>query len=194
MSKKAISISLAKVDYNLGKPHIYILADCPRDFEFWRFELVAYMLKAGKWETIHFDLSNQIHGQKGIVLNLPVENLPGVESPAMFRIFLKAAHVSPLECIDDIEDSIILSDIHGVYRNILHELMCDDGCNVSDEAIKQFLVLYAHEAAMAAGDLDIAQEMFKLAHANFSKCGSTVDHNCGCCQPKINTCGCHDRH
>lgn len=196
MSKKAISISLAKVDYNLGRPHIYVIADCPTDYEFWRLELVVHMLHGGSWESLQFDLSNYIAGDKHMVLNLPVDDLPGVEGPAIYRLLFKAAYTGGEECIPDIIDQAYMSDIYGVYRNMLHGLMDDNGCeNVSDDVIKQFLMLYAHQQAMAEGDLDVAKELFKLIHFNFSKCGRPMNPHCGCDRHvKPNNCGCHDRH
>jgi hypothetical protein len=32
--KKAISVSLAKIDYDFGERYIEIIADCPRDYVF----------------------------------------------------------------------------------------------------------------------------------------------------------------
>jgi hypothetical protein len=34
---KAISVSLAKIDYDLGEPYIKIIADCPLGYEFTLF-------------------------------------------------------------------------------------------------------------------------------------------------------------
>jgi hypothetical protein len=181
--KKAISVSLAKIDYNLGNPHMYILADCPMEYQFCGFDITVYMINSyGNWVENHYNASSVINGKEDIILNLPISSLHGVTGPAIYRVILKAEHVNNYDLIDD---TLYLSDAHGVYRNLLNGLTKDITCgSVDDEVVKQYLMLYAHEAALLSGDIDVAKDMFKLMHKNFN--------NCGRAKSTINDCGCHD--
>ena len=192
MNNKAISVSLAKIDYNLGKPHIYILADCPNGYQFCRFDIIVHMYQAGQWIDKQYDVAGLIASKNDVVLDLPVENLSGVSGPSIYRIILEAIDTTTN---DEIEDELFLSDVHGLYRNIVNGLTEDLTCNsVPDDIIKQYLILYAHEAALASGDLDVAKDLFKLAHNAFSKCGHSLQGDFGCMKPTHTTnCGCYGR-
>ena len=47
-------------------------------------------------------------------------------------------------------------------------------------------MLYGHQQALQAGDIEIAKEYFKLMYNGFSKCGSIGRSG--------SNCGCHDRY
>ena len=183
---KAISISLAKVDYDLGQPYIKIIADNPHGYQFTQCIIEVHPIIDGNWGEIkRFDVSSLLEGREDINMVLPVSALEGTSSPAIYDIYLTAEHSSdsgkPV-----LEDRLYLSDIHGVYRHLMDGLLNTDKCSgVSDDLIKKYLLLYGHQAALESGDLDIAKDYFKLMHQGFSKCGSTNN--------SIN-CGCHDRH
>lgn len=186
MNNKAISISLAKVDYDLGQPYIKIIADNPHGYQFTQCIIEVHPIIDGNWGEIkRFDISSLLEGREDINMSLPVSALEGASSPAIYDIYLMAEH--SLEHDKPVlKDHLMLSDIHGVYRHLMDGLLDTDKCSgISDDLIKKYLLLYGHQAALESGDLDIAKDYFKLMHQGFSKCGSTNNNS-------IN-CGCHDR-
>lgn len=193
MSEKAISISLAKIDYDFDEPYIKIIADCPSGYRFTNMTITVQMPNGNKWIEKDFDASKLIAGKDDVVLNIPVSVLEGVEGPAMYYIKLVAKLIkgeepeNPCEELPAvIETDIYLSDVHGVYRCLLDGLLHADPCEgVSNEVIKNYLILYGHQAALADGDLKNAKELYKLLHKCFSKCGniertSKCNCNAGC--------------
>ena len=178
---KAISVSLAKIDYDLGEPYIKIIADCPSGYEFTLFHISVHMIENGQWVTKYFDASQVLVGQNGTTMALPVSYLPGVSGPAIYEIELKAEDLTTYE---EVFDRLILSDVYYVYRDLLDGLLSSDRCDLlSDELIKKYLILYGHQQALQE-DLNVAKELFKLLHSNFTKCGN---------DSRIVNCGCHDR-
>lgn len=184
---KAISISLAKIDYDLGQPYIKIIADNPHGYQFTQCIIEVHPIIDGNWgEVKRFDVSSLLEYREDINMVLPVSALEGASSPAIYDIYLRSEYYS----VEDyekapLEDRLYLSDIHGVYRHLMDGLLTTDKCSgVSDDLIKKYLLLYGHQAALESGHLDIAKDYFKLMHQGFSKCGSTNN--------SIN-CGCHDR-
>jgi hypothetical protein len=179
---KAISVSLAKIDYDLGKPYIKIIADCPSDYEFTLFHITVHMMENGEWVTKYFDASQVLEGHNtNDPIILPVSSLPGVSGPAIYEIEFKAEDLNSYE---ELFDKLILSDVYYVYRDLLDGLLSSDQCDpLSDELIKKYLILYGHQQALKE-DLDVAKELFKLLHKNFTKCGNSG---------RIVNCGCHDR-
>lgn len=180
--KKAISISLAKVDYDLGQPYIKIIADNPHGYQFTQCVIEVHPIIDGEWGEIkRFDISSLLEGREDINMSLPVSALEGVSGHAIYDIYLKAEDVTD-HTRDSLTDHLMLSDIHGVYRHLMDGLLSTDKCSgVSDDLIKKYLLIYGHQAALESGDLGIAKDYFKLMHQGFSKCGSTNNSiNCGC--------------
>ena len=54
--------------------------------------------------------------------------------------------------------------------------------DIDDSLIKKYLILYGHQQALQAGDLEVAKELFLLMNKGFSKCGNAnvKSVNCGC--------------
>jgi hypothetical protein len=152
MSEKAISISLAKIDYDFDNPYIKIIADCPSGYRFTNMTITVQMPNGNKWIEKDFDASSLVAGKDDVVLNIPISVLEGVEGPAMYYIKLVAKLVkgegpeNPCEELPAVIDTdIYLSDVHGVYRCLLDGLLHADPCEgVSNEVIKNYLVLYGH--------------------------------------------------
>lgn len=193
MSEKAISVSLAKIDYDFDEPYIKIIADCPSGYRFTNMTITVQMPNGNKWIEKDFDASSLIAGKDDVVLNIPVSVLEGVEGPAMYYIKLVAKLVkgeeqeNPCEELPlEIHTDIYLSDVHGVYRCLLDGLLHADPCEgVSNEVIKNYLILYGHQAALADGDFKNAKELYKLLHNCFGKCinkerTSKCNCNAGC--------------
>jgi hypothetical protein len=91
MSKrKAISVSLAKIDYNHGKPHLYMIADCPRGYVLTHMGITVSAFIDNKWEDQHYTVDDWVDGHNDIVLNVPLSILEGANSPAIYHIYLQA--------------------------------------------------------------------------------------------------------
>jgi hypothetical protein len=68
---------------------------------------------------------------------------------------------------------MICSDVNSVYRCLLDDILKDVGCDsLSDEAIRKYLLLYLHQAALSVKDLETSESAFKLVSNCFNKCGS----------------------
>ena len=176
---KAISVSLAKIDYDLGQPYIKIIADCPTDYKFNKFILAVHMVSdAEQWTTKLFDASTVIADRDKIELVFPISALEGVSGPAIYDIVIGAIDSN----LDEITDNLQLSDTHYVYRLLLNNLLQYDSCKgLDDDIIKKYLILFGHVKALNAGDLDVAKELFGLMHKGFSKCKSNNSKlDCGC--------------
>lgn len=175
---KAISISLAKIDYDAGKPYIKIIADNPMDYIFTKFIITVYLVDGNKYKVKRFDASSTISGQEDIILTLPISILEGIEGPAIYDI-----QIASESDLDEIQDRLYLSDANYVYRELLDELLSEEKClDIDDSLIKKYLILYGHQQALQAGDLEVAKELFLLMNKGFSKCGNAnvKSINCGC--------------
>jgi hypothetical protein len=83
-----------------------------------------------------------VSGLNDLILNFPVSTLEGVTGPAIYEIYIKAENL--VEGIE-LEDTLILSDVQYVYRNLIDGLISSDKCELlSDELVKQYLLLYGH--------------------------------------------------
>jgi hypothetical protein len=60
MSKKAISISLAKIDYDSGEPYIKVIASCPGGFLFNKMVITVNYVESGKWKKLYFDVTEGV--------------------------------------------------------------------------------------------------------------------------------------
>lgn len=174
----AISVSLAKIDYDAGKPYIKIIADNPTGYVFTKFIITVYLVNGNKYEIKRFDATSTIEGKEDIVLSIPVSVLEGVEGPAIYDL-----QISSENELEEIQDRLYLSDAYYVYRELLDELLSEEKClNIDDSLIKKYLILYGHQQALQAGDLEVAKELFLLMNKGFSKCGNAnvKSVNCGC--------------
>lgn len=168
---KAISVSLAKIDYDLGEPYIKIIASCPQGSKFVLFTITANMLTGNTYQQYQYDASSSIVNEEGqIAIRLPIKQLKGVEGPGIYEINLQAEDISTSEKGEI--TNLILSDVSHVYQWLSKALLNTDDCyKISDELIQKYLMLFAHEQAMANLRLEEAKEYFKLIYKGFSKCG-----------------------
>lgn len=180
---KAISISLAKIDYDFGKPYMKIIAANPMEYYFTKMWIIVHYLDEGNWTKKQYDVTQLIAYKNDIILNLPISVLEGVSGPAIYEVYLESSN----EIDEPLQDKLILSDTHYLYRQMMDGLMGTDKCTgVSDDVVKKYLMLYGHQQALQAGDIEIAKEYFKLMYNGFSKCGSVGRSG--------SNCGCHDRY
>ena len=97
---------------------------------------------------------------------------------------------------DVIEDIALCSDVRGIYTYILDNILSlkDDCSKISEEAIRNYLILFGHERALSDGDICTALEYYKILSKNFSKCNNS-SRSCftgSCCHTNVssNNCGC----
>lgn len=90
---------------------------------------------------------------------------------------------------EPLEATATTSDVNFAYRCMLDDLMHDSGTcgcpQVSDEAIRKYLILYGHQAALTTGDTEVAEVYFRLLNNCFNKCGAPERRGephkgCGC--------------
>lgn len=182
MSKKAISISLAKVDYDFGEPYIKVIASCPGGFLFNKMIITINYVESGKWKKLYFDVTEllEVNQKQDIILNIPVKILGGFSGEAIYEIELGAESDDYTEHIDDY---LVLSDVHHVFKCLIDGLLNSDPCSeISDDIIKKYLILYGHQQAMWFKQLDAAKEFYALMTNCFKKCGmpDRIGNDCGC--------------
>lgn len=77
------------------------------------------------------------------------------------------------ESLEEINDWMICSDVNNAYRCMLDDLLKDSRCEtVSDDAIRKYLLLYGHQAALFVKDMETAEVYFKLIGNCFNNCPS----------------------
>lgn len=200
MNHKHITISLFRV--STDSEYLDMIFDCPEEYYFNTLLLeVRYFDKVMKSQF--FDLSETLFNvnpedpdntldKKHWVIRVPLHKL-GIFWPAIYKGTLKAQPIlndssdDLDECLQPellpLEDHMICSDVNHAYKCMLNDLLSlqKDPClEISDEAIRKYLLLYGHQAALAAGDDEVAETYFKLIGNCFNICGP--DH-CGCCGP-----------
>lgn len=93
------------------------------------------------------------------------------------------------QAIEDTEQHDITaytSDINNAFYYLMDNILnLENSCTpISDEAIRNYLILYGHLQALENGQQSIAEEYFKILVKNFTKCGN----NSRACS---SSCGCH---
>ena len=70
------------------------------------------------------------------------------------------------------ETTMVCSDVNYAYRCMLDDLLAENNrCDsVSDDAIRKYLLLYGHQAALSVRDMETAETYFKLIGNCFNKC------------------------
>lgn len=70
-------------------------------------------------------------------------------------------------------NKMICSDVNHAYRCMLDDLLKEGRCDsISDDAIRKYLLLYGHQAAISVRDMETAEVYFKLIGNCFSKCAN----------------------
>lgn len=197
---KNISISLFRVSGD--RKYLDMIFSCPYGYHFTSLELEArFVGDDGKFQSSFFDLSMALFNTEESddseeestsklrhAVRVPLEQL-GITIPAIYIATFKMQDDETEE--DPISDTAICSDVVEAYRCMMDDLFMhqkDSSCNdtVSDEVIRKYLLIYGHTAAMAARDLDTAQEYFRLIGNCFDKCGPKGRGSGSCCS---GTCG-----
>lgn len=203
---KAISISLFAVSSGFGdsnKKALKLIIDCPHGYVFTQCLLDV---KIGDNQTDHYDLSAALFGDAqssddktdhwNIVI--PLEML-GITSNAIYKIQLKASSTTIDTTTDEdgnettvikynnedpLSDVAYASDVDGTFECMLAHILNSDPCEaVSNDVIRNYLILFGHQAALREGKIDIAWEYFKLLDNCFNKCSN--EHT-----SKVSPCNC----
>lgn len=88
----------------------------------------------------------------------------------------------------------ICSDVSNIYKLLMDELINQkegDCSGISDTAIRNYLIMYAHQEALRLGHLTDAFLYFDMINNNFSKCG-TFNRSCNNSGGQ-SSCGCSSR-
>lgn len=180
-STKAITVDLAKIDYNAGEPYLHLNISAPYSYTFSQVHITVCTPKKADtyWNVIDDDIIGKKNARTGIKLSDLFEN--GDYQYSIFKIYLKAT--SSTEGNNPLTRELWVSDVHGIYRFLIDELLNSSDCSdISNEVIQKYLLLYGHQQALSEQDLPTAMEFFTLMHQGFTKCNnfSRTVSNCGC--------------
>ena len=105
------------------------------------------------------------------------------------------------QSIEDTEQhdtTVYTSDINGAFQYIMDNILnLENSCTpISDEAIRNYLILYGHLQALENGQQSIAEEYFKILVKNFTKSGNNSRACGGPCGCQSYPCGTnqHNQH
>lgn len=182
-----ISVGLFRVSGD--SKYLDMIFDCPEDFHFESLHLEVRFLEQGKFKLKFFDLSNAlfidpvtgeiITNKQHWTVRLPLYKLD-IFVPAIYIGTLKMAAddesiSNPCGCYDPEDNclttTMVCSDVNSAYKCMLDDILKEGSCEtVSDDAIRKYLLLYGHQAAMAVEDMETAEAYFKLIGNCFNKC------------------------
>lgn len=198
-----IQIGLFRVSFD--SKFLDLMTECPKGMFFTYAQVEVRCYRDGKWGSEFFIFDGNILGEEKqqIIARIPLSNL-FKESivPAMYILTLHAAEENHIGEEDEkdytIEDVAICSDVNDVFYYILDNIKdLDEDCEgISDDSIRNYLILYGHYAAMSQKDFDTAEEYFKILVNKFVKCGQgkrDCANSCGCKSSISNvkpSCGC----
>lgn len=187
MSNKAIAVSL----YRVSSDSFYLdtIVDCPEGYNFDQFIIQIDELVAGKFITRKYDLTTACfpessNGTTHFNFRIPLEvfqpDMGNIPNPAIYTADLQATNTE-----DDttLTTRMITSDVNFAYRCMLDDILNPtDRCNtLSDDAIRKYLLLYGHQAAMSVEDFETAKAYYKLIATCFDPCGADYRNgNRGC--------------
>ena len=212
MNKSKICINLFRVSSD--SKYLDMIFSCPEGYYFTSLFLEVRIPSGSKFISKMFDVSTALFMSQGEpiedkqdwTVRIPLDKL-GINTPAIYKATFKIEKIEDQEqsqcepqvdcnCQNDscLEDHAICSDVNQVYKCMLKELMkLEDPCfEVSDDLIREYLLLYGHQSALTLGDLEIAERYFRLIVNCFDNCSNPCGCTCG--QPKpvnINSCNCH---
>lgn len=202
MSNKAISVSLYRVSSD--DQYLDMIVDCPTEYYFTQFLLTVEKLIEGKYVSNKYDLSEATfdgHEEEShFNFRIPLSAFSINGEPALYKAELKAVLKEDED--EEIKDVLITSDVNFAYRCMLDDILGNnDRCTtISDDAIRNYLLLYGHQAAMAVEDFETAKEYYKLIANCFDTCsrdyrdGNHTCKSCGSSHPEPHHCNCgrHD--
>lgn len=202
---KAISISLFAVSSGFGDNNekaLKLIIDCPKGYFFTGCVLEV---KIGDNQTDRYELSTALFGADDTTdektdhwnIVIPLSML-GIDRNAIYKIYLTASETiiedkkdsegnvigTTIKYGDQISDTAYASDVEGSFNCMLAHILNSDPCEaVSDDVIRNYLILFGHQAALREGDVASAWEYFKLLDNCFNKCGN--EHT-----SKVSPCNC----
>ncbi len=73
-----------------------------------------------------------------------------------------------------VESTAVASDVNNIYKNLIDQILNPgERCTtISDEAIRNYIILYAHMLALQLDEIDDAMVYFKMINNNFDRCGN----------------------
>lgn len=185
MSNKAISVGLFRVSSDGS--YLDLIIDRSTDYNFSKFTLQVKKLQQGRYIITKYDLYEATFKDKTDThynFRIPLEVFGTVNAPAIYIANLEVVNVNNVD--DIIEDTLVTSDVNFAYRCMLDDILKSAECctPISDTAIRNYLLLYGHQAAMSVEDFDTAEQYYKLISQCFDSCGRDYrygDSNCHTC-------------
>jgi len=132
---KAISVSLAKIDYDFGEPYIHLIASAPNGFAFTYMHITV--CTPNKPETYWNIVDDSISGQRGLMTRIKLSDFfEDKYEPSIFKVILEVSSIDPNNIEEVPARELWLSDVHGIYRYLIDSLMNTDECaGMSDDLI-----------------------------------------------------------
>lgn len=186
MIKKHLTIDLFRV--SADSRYLDLLFSVPEEFYMNSLKLTV---KDTRGLSVQYDLSVALgmgsdNTQKDWTVRIPLYKLK-IDYPAIYIADFKAQGIDET---NSIEDQAICSDVNDVYRCLLDSVIdscdkCSDGSVISDDVIRNYLLLYGHHAAMFAKDYPVMEKYFSILSKCFKNCkGEKLSYNskpdCGC--------------
>lgn len=173
-----IEISLCRV--SADSEHLDIMVSAPYNYQFTSLTVTTLHLENGDFVEQGFDVSEVFDDseKRDYALRIPLEKFGLKNIPAIYQVRITASKSGN----GPIETFAVVSDVNSVYQSILDDILGMGGrcAELSDEAIKKYLILYGHQSALYSENLDEAKMLFKILVNNFTKCGgSKRKGNCG---------------
>lgn len=184
MNKKYIDIECFKVDQE-GERIIAIL-NIPKGYELTYAQLTAWVPQTG---DVEYDILAALpNGKERIQFVLPMKEL-GIHSGGIYILNLKIEN--PADKDDYSADTAVCADVSFVYHCFAKELInLDCRCSkLSDDVITNYLIFYAYQSAIGAGNIDTAKDLYQHLTNCFKPCRSEVVYSSSNCGNHCN-CGC----
>lgn len=195
---KAISISLFRISdghetiEGANKKAIDLMVDCPKDYVFTKCVLVV---KQSEDSQQVFDLSSALFDEESRSdhwnIVIPLVYL-GIEGNAIYEITMHAdelakdeeGNITGIQHGEGLNASMLTSDIEGSFNCMMSHILNSDKCGaLSDDVIRNYLILFAHQNAIRENNLELAWEYFKLLDNCYNKCNTSEHfpgHTCNC--------------
>lgn len=164
--------------------YLEFILKCPTDFRINQFIVKSYpepfsTESATSGTPANGDFSSTIYNTyttNEVTGRIALDQLKGDKQ--MYQISMTATNLDATEQTDT--KVVIVSDTNFVYYNLERELLelsakCIEDLNIG-VLTRDYMLLYAHETAMRAGEFITASEYYQLMLNNFSACEFTDEN------------------
>lgn len=195
----AISVTVFRVTSGHGEANekaIDLIVDCPTNYAF--TDCILDVTRSDN-AVDSYDLSGAIFNgglENHWNIIIPLGRL-GITDNAIYKMQLKAKEYKintttngdgeeKSEVIwedSELSEIIYTSDVEGTFNCMLSHILNSNECGeLPDDVIRNYLILFGHQAALREHNVELAWEYFKLLNNCFDKCGAHHHQkscNCG---------------